>query len=463
MVDGTTVALLRPASGSQRLWLATIDDDVDLLAVLVAVGRPIRYSYVDRDWPIGSYQTVFADQPGSAEMPSAARPFTADLTTRLIRRGIGIATITLHTGVSSLEGHELPYAERFAVPPATAAAVNATRLAGGHVIAVGTTVVRALESAADSNGTVHPAAGWTDAVITPATGVRAVDGLVSGWHEPAATHLAMLEAVAGRTALIRAYRAAGTPATCGTSSATATCCFPTLGIDDAMKATASPAATSGSAAGGVSVPPPLPAGRRAVLYAVRRIGDATVDEIAEALDMTVSGARQHLTSLTEHGLVRTEELHRPDRRGRPQLSYAVTELADALFPKAYGALTNELLGYLDDEDGSTVDRLFARRRDARIANAERRLAPKRSLKAKVVELAQILDEDGYIATAEPIGPNRFRIVEHNCAIAAVARRYGQACTSELEFIRTVLPGAVVERTQHMVAGDRHCAYEIRAA
>jgi S-adenosylmethionine:tRNA ribosyltransferase-isomerase len=176
--------------------------------VLVAVGRPIRYSYVDRDWPIDSYQTVFADEPGSAEMPSAARPFTADLTTRLIRRGIGIATITLHTGVSSLEGHELPYAERFAVPASTAAAVNATRAAGGHVIAVGTTVVRALESAADGTGTVHPAGGWTDAVITPITGVRAVDGLVSGWHEPAATHLAMLEAVAGRTALIRAYRAA---------------------------------------------------------------------------------------------------------------------------------------------------------------------------------------------------------------------------------------------------------------
>ena len=223
-------------------------------------------------------------------------------------------------------------------------------------------------------------------------------------------------------------------------------------------------AATGSAAGGVSVPPPLPAGRRAVLYAVRRIGDATVDEVAEALDMTVSGARQHLSSLAEHGLVRTTDTARADRgRGRPQLSYAVTELADALFPKAYGALTNELLGYLDDEDGTTVDRLFARRRDTRIANATRRLAPKRTLKAKVVELAAILDEDGYIATADTIGRDHFRVVEHNCAIAAVARRYGQACTSELEFIRTVLPGAIVERTQHMVAGDRHCAYEIRPA
>jgi DeoR family transcriptional regulator, suf operon transcriptional repressor len=229
-----------------------------------------------------------------------------------------------------------------------------------------------------------------------------------------------------------------------------------------MTATTSRAA-AGSAAGGVSVPPPLPAGRRAVLFAVRRIGDATADEVAHALDMTLSGARQHLTSLAEHGLVGAVELRRPvGQRGRPQLSYSVTELADALFPKAYGALTNELLGYLDDDDGTTVDRLFARRRDTRISNAVQRLAPQRSLKAKVIELARILDEDGYLATAEAIGRNRFRVVEHNCAIAAVARRYGQACASELEFIRAVLPGATVERTQHMVAGDRHCAYEIRA-
>jgi DeoR family suf operon transcriptional repressor len=232
----------------------------------------------------------------------------------------------------------------------------------------------------------------------------------------------------------------------------------------ASMSSATGSSATGSAQGGVSVPPPLPAGRRAVLYAVRRIGDATADDVAVALDMTVSGARQHLASLTEHGLVRTADLTRPDgQRGRPQLSYSVTELADALFPKAYGALTNELLGYLDEEDGTTVDRLFARRRDARIATAVKRLGPKRSLRTKVTELARILDEDGYIATAEAIGRNRFRVVEHNCAIAAVARRYGQACASELEFIRAVLPQAVVERTQHMVAGDRHCAYEIRAA
>lgn len=208
LVDGTQLWLLRPAAGSQRLWLATLDDGVDLMEVLVASGRPIRYSYVEHDWPIDYYQTVFADEPGSAEMPSAARPFTTELVTRLIRSGIGLATITLHTGVSSLEGNELPYVERFAVPGSTASAINATHASGHHVVAVGTTVVRALESAVDATGTVGATAGWTDLVVTPERGVRAVDGLVSGWHEPAATHLAMLEAVAGRTALISAYRAA---------------------------------------------------------------------------------------------------------------------------------------------------------------------------------------------------------------------------------------------------------------
>ena len=207
---GIEIDLLRPAPGSARLWLAALTDgdadgNTDLAAALHEHGRPIRYRYVDRDWPIEAYQTVFADRPGSAEMPSAARPFSDALVTALVRRGIALAPITLHTGVSSLEGRELPYPERFEVPVATAAAVNATHAAGGRIIAVGTTVVRALESAVDYSGTVHPAEGWTDTVITPERGVRAVDGLITGWHEPEATHLAMLEAVAGRPALVDAY------------------------------------------------------------------------------------------------------------------------------------------------------------------------------------------------------------------------------------------------------------------
>jgi S-adenosylmethionine:tRNA ribosyltransferase-isomerase len=202
---GIELVLLRPAPASARLWLAVVDSRPALDAALDSHGRPIRYRYVARDWPLDRYQTVFADRPGSAEMPSAARPFSDALVTGLIRRGIAIAPITLHTGVSSLEGHEAPYPERYWVPAATAAAVNAAHSGGRHVIAVGTTVVRALETAADHTGLVHPAEGWTDTVITPARGVRAVDGLVTGWHEPEASHLAMLEAVAGRDALVVAY------------------------------------------------------------------------------------------------------------------------------------------------------------------------------------------------------------------------------------------------------------------
>lgn len=223
--------------------------------------------------------------------------------------------------------------------------------------------------------------------------------------------------------------------------------------------TSRPAASS---PGEVMVAPPLPAGRRVVLYGVRRLDDATVEEVAELLEMTVSGARQHLGALVDQGLVEaTEQPRGPGERGRPRFTYRVTELADALFPKAYGALTNELLGYLDDEDASVVDRIFARRRDERIRRGAERVERKGTLGAKVREVAEILDEDGYLATAERTGTGAYRVVEHNCAIATVARRYGQACTSEIDFLRALLPGTTITRTKHMVAGDQHCAYDIR--
>jgi S-adenosylmethionine:tRNA ribosyltransferase-isomerase len=200
--------LLRPAPGSRRLWLAVVADDIDLGATMAATGRPIRYRYVPRDWALDTYQTVFATEPGSAEMPSAARPFTDTIVTRIVSKGIGVAPITLHTGVSSLEAAERPYTERYEVPAGTAAAVNAVRRAGGRVIAIGTTVVRALETVTDRRGTTHPGVGWTDTVITPERGIRAVDGLLTGWHEPEASHLAMLEALAGRDTLVLAYEEA---------------------------------------------------------------------------------------------------------------------------------------------------------------------------------------------------------------------------------------------------------------
>jgi S-adenosylmethionine:tRNA ribosyltransferase-isomerase len=205
---GGTAELLGPHVAGGRLWEARLAvPGVDVLAYLDLHGEPIRYGYVGRSWPLESYQTVFATEPGSAEMPSAGRPFTPEVITRLVAKGVGVTPIVLHTGVASLEADELPYPERVRVPATTAARVNATHAAGGRVIAVGTTVVRALESAADDDGCVHELDGWTDLVITPERGVRAVDGLLTGWHEPEASHLLMLEAVAGRPLLEASYAA----------------------------------------------------------------------------------------------------------------------------------------------------------------------------------------------------------------------------------------------------------------
>lgn len=191
-----------------RLWVAS-PSMADPVRHLHRHGRPIRYAYTERDQPLSAYQTVFAtaspDGRGSAEMPSAGRPFTAPLVTELVSRGVQIAPITLHTGVASAEAYEPPYAEPCTVPAATAWQVNATRAAGGRVIAVGTTVVRTLESAADPRGVVRPSDGWTDLVITPERGVRAVDGLLTGLHEPEASHLLMLRAVSGDALLERVY------------------------------------------------------------------------------------------------------------------------------------------------------------------------------------------------------------------------------------------------------------------
>jgi S-adenosylmethionine:tRNA ribosyltransferase-isomerase len=171
-------------------------------------GRPIRYSYVTRDWPLDIYQNVYAREPGSAEMPSAGRPFTPELVTRLVAKGVAITPLVLHTGVSSLEANEHPYPEWYRVAPSTAARINDARANGGRVIAIGTTVVRALETVVDHRRVVHAGGGWTDVVVTPERGAYAVDGLLTGWHEPEASHLQMLEAVGGRPVLDVSYAAA---------------------------------------------------------------------------------------------------------------------------------------------------------------------------------------------------------------------------------------------------------------
>jgi S-adenosylmethionine:tRNA ribosyltransferase-isomerase len=228
---GGFAELLAPYLGGARLWAARLHLPEPLLAYLDRHGTPIRYRHLATPRPLADFQTIFAAEPGSAEMPSAGRPFSKRVLNALGARGVAVASIVLHAGVSSLERGELPYPERFSVPEATAAAANAAK----RVIAVGTTVVRALETAVE--GTVPPsverdaamkggtvpavreasvrgsdpltaAEGWTRLVVTPERGVRAVDGLLTGWHEPDASHLLMLEAIGGRDLVERSYAAA---------------------------------------------------------------------------------------------------------------------------------------------------------------------------------------------------------------------------------------------------------------
>ncbi|HYN97880.1 MAG TPA: S-adenosylmethionine:tRNA ribosyltransferase-isomerase, partial [Pilimelia sp.] len=197
-----------PGVGTSRLWRAGVAPATDRTAYLLAHGRPVSYGHLSRPRPLADYQTVYAAEPGSAEMVSAGRPFSAAVLVRLMARGIPVAPVVLHAGLSSPELHEPPTAERFAVPAVTARLVNGTRAAGGRVVAVGTTVVRALESATGPDGTTRPARGWTDLVLGPDRPARVVTGLVSGLHDPQASHLLLLDAVAGAQLVDAAYRAA---------------------------------------------------------------------------------------------------------------------------------------------------------------------------------------------------------------------------------------------------------------
>ena len=203
-----------PESDSDRLWAASVNTGGSQRAsqetstvdeYLARHGRPIRYSYVPDQWPLSAYQTVFARDPGSAEMPSAGRPFTGDLVASHIARGVSFAPITLHTGVASLEAHELPLPERFSVSEPTAHQINLARQDRRRIVAVGTTCTRAVESAADEDGVVKATSGLTDLVLGYGRSARVVNGLITGWHEPEASHLALLQAVAGSQLVGAAY------------------------------------------------------------------------------------------------------------------------------------------------------------------------------------------------------------------------------------------------------------------
>ena len=206
LVDGYPALGSSPTGSGNRLWRASVAGD--LVGLVRREGRPIAYGYLDRRYPLRDYQTVFSRDPGSAEMPSAGRPFTNRLVTRLVRSGVLVAPVLLHTGVSSQDAGEAPQPERFEVTADTATLVNAARSRGGRVVAVGTTATRAIESAAGVDGLVEAAGGWTELVIGPDRPVRVVDGLVTGWHNPEASHLLLVEAVAGPELTQRAYDAA---------------------------------------------------------------------------------------------------------------------------------------------------------------------------------------------------------------------------------------------------------------
>jgi S-adenosylmethionine:tRNA ribosyltransferase-isomerase len=208
---GGAVMLAAPQlrlGGGARLWQADVRVPGSVEKYLAEHGRPITYGYVPGRWPLSIYQTVFGLIPGSAEMASAGRPFTERLVTQLVSRGIVIAPILLHAGVSSLDADEAAQPERFSVPETTAALVRHTRRTGGRVIAIGTTATRALETVARPDGSVVAGEGWTDVVLGPDRPARVIDGLVTGWHAPRASHLSLLEAVAGTDLVSQAYEAA---------------------------------------------------------------------------------------------------------------------------------------------------------------------------------------------------------------------------------------------------------------
>jgi S-adenosylmethionine:tRNA ribosyltransferase-isomerase len=209
--EGAAVTLHAPypgrahQGGGSRLWLSTLHLPRPLDEYLDRHGFPIRYGYVGESWPLSYYQTVYATETGSAEMPSAGRAFTPELITRLVAKGVRFAPLILHTGVASLEDDEPPYEELYRVPPETASLVNNARAAGRRVVAVGTTAVRALETVTDEGGVTHPGEGWTTLIVTPERGIRSVDAMLTGLHEPRSSHLAMLEALAGREHLRVTY------------------------------------------------------------------------------------------------------------------------------------------------------------------------------------------------------------------------------------------------------------------
>ena len=216
--------------------------------------------------------------------------------------------------------------------------------------------------------------------------------------------------------------------------------------------------TVGAAAPEESPIEQLPTTRRAILNLLKRQGPLDAATVAKELGLTPAAIRLQLSRLEEDGLL-THRDELSQARGRPRHVYQLTSAAEALYPKRYGDLTTELLGYLGGPDASTVDELFEQRRRRRVAGALPRTA-NLPFDEQVAALTAILDEDGYLADAERLADGSWRITEHNCAILTVAHGFSQACSSELAFIRDSLPGASVRRVAHLMDGAHVCAYVV---
>jgi DeoR family transcriptional regulator, suf operon transcriptional repressor len=197
-----------------------------------------------------------------------------------------------------------------------------------------------------------------------------------------------------------------------------------------------------------------------MLNSLKKHGAQSAEDLAQVTNISVSGIRQHLASLEASGLVMFQDTRQG--RGRPKRRYALTHAAESLYPRTYSELTNELLDYVGEENPELLEQIFVKRRHRRLHDAQRRLAIQPSQSAKLEELCKILDEDGYLCELEAVSATQHRLIEHNCAILGVALRYGQACQSELEFIRLALPEMRVERVAHMVAGAHTCTYLLTA-
>ena len=351
-------------------------------------------------------------------------------------------------------------------PADTAAQINAARRAGGRVIAVGTTAVRALETVAERAATSIPGEGWTELVVTPDQDVRAVDGLMTGWHEPAPLTWPCSRPSPGPNWSRRPTWPPWPRDISGTSSATATWSYheaQRCSAEEQSRAGATrpsePVELAPSEAAGQQVAlAAMPAGRRAVLGRLKAAGEATADQVAAELGITVGAVRQLLGAARRAGLV----AHRDERRGPggpaagtaspppPRRCSQAVRPADQPAPGVHRGRRPGARHLARSTSGPTQRR----------ERAEPRLAAAGSLEDQVIELARILDEDGYLADCAPAPDGGWLVTERNCAILDVARHHRQACGSELAFLREVLPNATVERVAHLLPAGRHCAYRI---